>query len=294
MRLVAFSRPPALVVASRRGFFADEGLEVSFTPTASSRAQLDALLAGDHDVAHTAADNVVARVDAGADLRIVLVADRGVRHRLIGAPAVGTLGALAGRRLGVDAPESGHAILAYVLLAEAGVARGGCEIVAVGSTRERSAALLDGRIDAAMLNAPHDERAIAAGCHVLADAAARFPRHPGLTVAATRAWSAAHPVELEAYCRALLRGARFAADPANRGAVIADLAADQGLAAREAERVYERERQGDVPAIHEMADAVASVCEARRAAGLAHGPFDVQRYFDPSYVQAAEAAGGRR
>lgn len=294
MRLVAFSRPPALVVASRRGFFADEGIEVSFTRTASSRAQLDALLAGEHDVAHTAADNVVARVDAGADMRIVLVADRGVRHRLIGAPAVGTLAALAGRRLGVDAPESGHAILAYVLLAEAGVARGGYEIVAVGSTQERAAALLDGRIDAAMLNAPHDERAVAAGCRVLADAAARFPRHPGLTVAATRAWSAAHRADLEAYCRALLRGARFAAEPANRDAVIADLAADTGVAADEAERAYERERQGGVPAVDEMADAVAAVCEARRAAGLAHGPFDAHRYFDPSYVRAAEATRSRR
>lgn len=294
MRLVAFSRPPALAVASRRGFFADEGLEVSFTRAASSRAQLDALLAGEHDVAHTAADNIVARVDAGADLRIVLVADRGVRHRLIGAPAVGSLGALAGRRLGVDAAESGHAILAYVLLAEAGVARGSYEIVAVGSTRERSAALLDGRIDAAMLNGPHDERALASGCHVLADAAARFPRHPGLAVAVTRAWSSAHRADVAAYCRALLRGARFAAEPANRDAVIADLAADEGLAADEAARAYARERQGDVPTLDEMADAVAAVCEARRAAGLARGPFDVHRYFDPSYVEAAESERGRR
>ncbi len=289
MRLIAFSRPPVLVVASHRGFFASEGIDVAFTRTASSREQLDALLAGEQDIAHTAADNVVARVDAGADLRAVLVATRGVDHRLIGAAAVRSLTDVAGRRLGVDAPESGHAILAYVLLAEAGVTRDRFAVVPVGSTRERYAALVSGGIDAAMLNAPHDERAIAGGCHVLADASRRFAEHPGLTVAVRASWASTHRAEVEAYCRALLRGARFAADPANRDRVIDDLSADAGVDRGEAARTYARERLGPVPTVDEMAASVASVCVLRRTAGLASGLFDIGRYFDPSYARAAEA-----
>lgn len=253
MRLVAFSRHPALEFALERGLFAAEGLDVSIARAKSSRAQLDALLSGEYDVAHTAADNVVARVDAGDDLRIVLVADRGAEHRLIGGPAVRTTSEMAGRRLGVDAAESGHAVLAYVMLAEAGVARERYDVVPVGSTSERYAALVDGRIDAAMLNAPHDERALAAGCHVVADARRRFPRHPGLTVAVAGVWARTHRSEVEGYCRALLTAAR--------------------------------EVRGSVPSVDEMADAISEVCAARRVARLASGPYDTRRYFDASYVR---------
>lgn len=288
MRLVAFSRPSALVVALRRGLFAAEGIELSFTRTASSRDQLDALLRGEHDIAHTAADNIVARVDAGADLAVVLVADRGVEHDLVGAPAVRSPADLAGRRLGVDAPESGHAILAYVVLAEAGVARGSYEVVPVGSTRDRYAALLDGRIDAAMLNSPHKERALADGCHVLADVPARFPEHPGLTVAVRGAWARAHRREVEGYCRALIAGARLVADPRERGRVTGDLAADEGIAPDEAARRYDAERHGPVPTIAEMERSIVAVCAARRSAGLASGAIDAGRYFDPSYASAAD------
>ena len=289
MRLVAFSRPPALVVALRRGFFAAEGLDVAFTRTSSSREQLDALLRGEHDVAHTAADNVVARVDGGAALHVVLVGSLGAEHRLVGAPGVGSLADVRGRRLGVDAADSGHAILAYVLLREAGVERGTYEVIPTGSTRERVDALLDGRVDAAMLNAPHDERALAAGCRVLADTAERFPTHPGLTVAAADRWAAVHRAELVAYCRALVRGIRYVHDAANRDAVVDDLAADGGIAREEAARALARERQGGVPTAAEMAASVAAVCSARRLAGLASGPFDVARYFDASYAREAEA-----
>lgn len=288
MRLVAFSRPPALVVAERRGLFAAEGIELSFTRTGSSREQLDALLRGEHDVAHTAADNIVARVDAGDDLAIVLVAERGVEHDLVGAATVRSLADLAGRRLGVDAPESGHAILAYVVLAEAGLARGRYEIVPVGSTRERYAALLDGRIDAAMLNSPHKERAIAAGCHVLADVPARFPEHPALTVAVRGTWARGHRRDVVGYCRALVAGARLAADPRERERVIDDLAADEGVSRDEAVRRYGAERRGPVPTIAEMERSIVAVCAARRAAGLASGAVDASRYFDPSYALAAD------
>lgn len=257
MRVIAFSRAPAFEAALEGGLFAAEGLEVSFTKTASSRAQLDALLAGEHDVAHTAADNVFARVDSGDDLCIVLVADRGIEHRLVGAADVRALSEFAGRRLGVDAPESGHALLAYVLLAEAGVARGRYEVVPVGSTPERASALLERRIDAAMLSAPHDERALAGGAHVLADPAVRFPEHPRLVVAVARRWAAAHRDEVDAYCRALLRGARVT---------------------------------GSVPSVDEMVRSLASAYELRRLAGLATAPFEVGRYFDPAYAHAAETA----
>lgn len=296
IRLIAFSRPPALVAALRAGFFAREGLEVVYTKATASGPQLDGLLAGTYDIAHTAADNVVARVDAGADLRIVLVADLGVDHRLVGGPGVRTLAGVAGGIFAVDAPDSGHAVLGYALLAEAGVARDAYRVLPVGATRMRLEAIRDGRAAAAMLNVPYDALAVAAGCHVLADAARRFPGHPGLTVAVRGAWGAAHRADVVAYCRALVAGARWAADPANTEALAVLVAEDDGSDLARARARVAREKRLDVPSLARMAEAVRSVALLRTAVGLRPadqaGVTDVTRYFDPSYALAADPALG--
>ena len=296
IRLIAFSRPPALLVALQRGFFAGEGLNVAYTKATGSGAQLDGLLAGEHDIAHTAADNIVARVDGGADLRIVLVADLGAEHRLIGASGIHTCADVAGGTLAVDAAESGHAVLAYAILAEAGIARGAYRVLPVGATRARFDALRDGRAQAAMLNAPHDERAVAAGCHVLADAALRFPGHPRLTVAVRGAWGTEHRAEVAAYCRALIAGARWAADPANAEAVTVLVAADEGIDRVLAAIRVASGRLAPAPSLDAMANAVRSVAALRTAVGL-RGPdpasgVDVGRYFDPSFARIADPTLG--
>jgi ABC-type nitrate/sulfonate/bicarbonate transport system substrate-binding protein len=259
VRLIAFSRAPAFVAAEERGLFAAERLAVSFTRATSSTAQLDALLAGEFDVAHSAADNVIARVDGtGADLRVVLVVDRGAEHRLIGSRDTATLRDMDGRLLGVDSPQSGHALMAYVLLTEAGVPRGRYRTLAVGGTAERYAALLEGRVDAALLSPPHDERAVGSGCHVLAETAERFADLPGLAVAVRRTWADANRDQVTAYCRALLAGARLARDERPLNASVA-----------------------------EMTRTIEAACALRRATGMASGKIDASRYFDPSFAVAA-------
>ncbi len=260
MRLIAFSRAPAFIAAQERGLFAAEGLAVEFAPAASSAMQLDGLLAGEWDVAHTAADNVVSRIDAGADLRIVLVATLGIDHRLVGAPFVRKALDLDGRRLGVDATGTGYAVVAYALLAQAGLPRERYRVLSLGGSRERFAALIAGRVEAAMLNRAFDERALAQGCNVLADPSQRFPQLPGLTVAVRGAWAAAHGDEVIGYCRALIAGARAS------GAT--------------------------VPSIGEMAHAIQAARSLRQSVGLAtkDDSGNADRYFDPSFARAADPA----
>jgi len=104
LRVIAFSRPAAFVVAEGEGFFADESLAVEHTQARGSAPQLDALVRGDFDLAHTAADNIVMRVDRdGADLAVVCVAELGVAQRLVVRPEIASIGELRGKDLGVDA-----------------------------------------------------------------------------------------------------------------------------------------------------------------------------------------------
>src|SRR2546428_7615395 len=147
LRVIAFSRPAAFGVAEGEGFFGDESLAVESTQARGSGPQLDALERGECDLAHTAADNIVMRVDRdGADLAVVCVAELGVAQRLVVRPEIATIGELRGKDLGVDAIESGYATLLYNILDRRGVARGSYRPVAVGGTAQRLDALLPGSI----------------------------------------------------------------------------------------------------------------------------------------------------
>lgn len=208
LRLIAFSRAPGLDAAEREGRLAAEGVELELHLARGSAAQLASLQAGECDLVHTAADNVLARVEDGErDLRIYLVADLGVDLRLV-ARGARSVAELAGRRLGVDSPTSGHALLLYAILERAGVPHRAAEVVALGGSARRAAALREGRVDAALLSPPHDTEVLAEGAVVLAECAREFPRHPGLTVAARPSWAARNEAALAAYLRALVAGQR--------------------------------------------------------------------------------------
>jgi ABC-type nitrate/sulfonate/bicarbonate transport system substrate-binding protein len=291
VRIIGFSKPPALAVALGGGF-ARESIEPIFTRTPSSERQIRGLLAGEWDVAHTAVDNVFEYVDSEeADLVLVLVGEVGTDVRLLAREAT-DIASLRGHKLGVDSPRSGYALMAYLILEKSGIGRGDYEVLKVGGSTERERALVAGTVDFAMLGTPHDEQAVAAGCHVLAEAARYIPGYPALTVAVRRSWAAAHRDLLVRYSRALLSAIRTAADPAQRAATIDALAADLDGDGALAERAYDRAaraREGPAPPpIAEMRAAAIRALEMRRAVAGGSGA-DVDRYVDLSYAEAAQA-----
>jgi ABC-type nitrate/sulfonate/bicarbonate transport system substrate-binding protein len=192
----------ALLAAEDQGYFAREGLAVESHLTRGSVEQIRGLLAGDFDVAHTAADNVMAYVDReGADLFVFAVVDLGVGQTLVVRPEIASFDDLRGKPLAVDALDTGYAFVLRRMLEKNGLNWGSYELMAVGSTPQRVQALQDGRAVGALLSSP------AEGLRVLAPASDYFPLYPGLTAAATRRWAKDHASELVGYTRALLAGA---------------------------------------------------------------------------------------
>jgi ABC-type nitrate/sulfonate/bicarbonate transport system substrate-binding protein len=205
VRVIAFSRPPALVAAEQHGYFAREGLSVEVELTRGSIEQIRGLLEGKWDIAHTAADNVMAYHDReGADLFVFAVVDLGVGQTLLVRPEVTSFADLHGRPLAVDAIDTGYAFVLRRMLEKNGLPWGTYELVPVGSTPQRLQALQEAEVVGALLSSP------AEGLRVLAPAAEYFPLYPGLTAATTRRWAGAHQAELTGYTRALLAGARAA------------------------------------------------------------------------------------
>ncbi len=288
VRLTAFSRHLGLVAALRGGHFAAEGLAVEYERAHGSEEQLRGLLAGDRDIAHTAADNVIAWVDGGAtDVFVFLVADLGVDHTLVARTALRAPSELAARTLAVDSATSGHALLLYKILAAHGLGRDDYQVLPVGGSGARLAALREGRADAALLGAPYDQAALAEGYLALASTAAFFPRHPGLAAAARRSWAAAHADTVVRYSRALRGAVGWAADPANRTALVAWLAEEDSAAAED--RYIREVRRVPVTSVDQMRASLRAVVTLRRQLlGGDEATDDLSRYFDPRYAIAAD------
>ncbi len=295
LRVITFGQPLAAVAAQRLGLFEREGLEVEYALTHASTEQVRQLLAGDWDLAHTAVDNVMAYVDAeNVDLFVFMVLELGLGQKLVLRPGLRSYDDLRGQDVGVDALTTGYAFVLRKMLALHGLAEGDYRLLSVGGTGERATALIEGHIAGTLLAPPHEERAVRAGCTLLDPAARYFPMYPSITGAATRRWAQEHRGELEAYVRALYAGERWAADPSNRDRAIELLAADRGVDRDRAARQYDLEEQDRglaLPSLAQTREAIGVVGRLRREmTGRADQPLDIERYFDPSFMQAAEAS----
>src|SRR4051812_47305288 len=139
-------------VAQERGLFAKQGLEVKFDRTPSSGALFKNLMAGKYQIATAAIDNVVAYVEGQAEQTIEgfdVVSFLGVHGGLVSlmtTPEIKGFADLKGKATAVDSPASGYALLMYRMLDQKGLAKDkDYQVVAVGGTGERLAAMREGR-----------------------------------------------------------------------------------------------------------------------------------------------------
>lgn len=279
-----------------RGVFARHGLALDITYTRGSQMTSAGLLSGEYDLGVLAADDVVYEVEAhGADLFMFMGLHAGILT-LIARPDVRTARDVAGRRLGVDDPASGFALVAHGILERAGVGRGEYETVPAGGHEHRARALLDAKVDVALLTPPFTLEALARGFTVLARARDHVPRYQASGGVTTRRWARAHDATLLAYIRAYRESLAFALAPERRAAAIAHLVDEFNLSPADAATTYDAladPADGLFPDAAIDLPGVQTVLDLRVDAGLLPpGPRPLTRYLDPDYHR--RAASGER
>jgi ABC-type nitrate/sulfonate/bicarbonate transport system substrate-binding protein len=285
LSVITFSRPLPVLAAERLGFFQEAGLDVRYTITRGSVEQIRGLLAGRWDVAHTAADNVMAYNDReAAGLRVVWVGDLGLGQKLFVQPEIPDYAALRGTRLGVDALDTGYAFVLRKMLALHGLEADAYELVSVGGTRERFEALRERAVAGGLLSAPYDTAAEDAGFRLLDPASRYFPNYPGLTVAVTEGFLAQHKDLLRRYLAALRRGMAYGADPANQAELIRFVAEDQGVGEDAARRRYQAERAVQSRILPSLSEVMSALEGVRR---LRNEMTDVRREVAESFDDSA-------
>ena len=295
----------ALFAGEEQGYFRREGLEVDLLSAPGSAEQMRRLMDGRVDIALTALDNVVAYREGqaaapeGADRDIVAVfgVNRGGRSTLVAAPRIAAIAQLEGEPIGVDALATGYAFVLEEMLARAGLAPDRYRLVSVGGGRARWRALRGGKIAAALLNAPLDAAAQAAGFRALASSVDVFPRYQGSVGAVRRAWARAHEGELVRFIRAYVAATDWLRDPANATQARAILVERQeGMTAAEARRSYDELIDPAGGSLSPKAaidpEGVEAVLRLRSAHARPPRPVGPpERYYDATYYRrAAEPA----
>lgn len=281
-------------VGQRQGFFAREGLEVELTPTPGSIYQMQHLIAGDFDIAHTAMDNVIAYtegvgevpVSGDASLVAIMGGDNGFLHVLT-KPHYTTYADLRGKRLAVDALTTGFAFVLRRMLETAGLGAGDYELVPVGAGAKRFQALVNGEVDGTISSTPFDVQGEAAGLHVFPAVIETLGHYQGYVAAAREKWALANPGDARAYVRAYRAALTWLYDPAHRADAIALLAESGKMASAVAEKVYpimiDAKRGYDPSAAIDLA-GVQEALDLRKRYGAAQPAFGgPEKYVDLRY-----------
>jgi len=194
-------------VASKRGFFRDEGLDVEIIRM-NANVSVTALTTGDIDYTMIFA-SVVRGALRGMPMRVVASFMDSSTHLLIARPEYKSLKDLKGKTLAVSTFGATSDVAARMMLKQGGLdPERELKIIPLGGERARYTALREGIVDVAVLSPPTDSEASKLGFNVLS----RFFEHfklpfTGLGVNTKKLKE--KPAEVKRMIKAALRANRF-------------------------------------------------------------------------------------
>lgn len=284
-----------LLVAEARGLFAKYGVKVTVEFTPNSQVLREGLAAGKYDVAHAAVDNGIAMtVTAGADVVIVMGGDDSMNELFV-QPDIGSVAALRGKTVIVDAPNTAYALQLRKILLMSGLKDGvDYTLKVVGGTPQRLQAMQQDRENAAsMLNPPFSILARTAGLKSLGSAATLLGPYQGIGAFTLRAWAQEHRDTLARYIAAYVEALRWLLAPANKADAVSFISTALRLPADVAEQTYALAVApgGLSPDARMNLDGLRSVLQLRADIERQWDgkPPPPDRFYDPAYYQAALA-----
>ncbi|MEJ1159094.1 ABC transporter substrate-binding protein [Prosthecomicrobium sp. N25] len=139
-----------LTIAERKGFFKEQGLDVTINDFGGGAKSLQALVGGSVDVVTGAYEHTIRMQEKGQDIVAVLELGRfpGIVLATAKDKPIKSIADLKGAKVGVTAPGSSTHLTVSYLLAKNGIAPDAVSIIGVGSGASAVAALQKGNVDA--------------------------------------------------------------------------------------------------------------------------------------------------
>jgi ABC-type nitrate/sulfonate/bicarbonate transport system substrate-binding protein len=285
---------PALV-AMEKGLLDRAGLDVNVTlfRTPPNGAQL--FTAGSLDLGSINPETVIRSVDNGAPMVMIASDSNGAPYSLIVQPDVRSFADLRGKTFPGSGPREQTTVWLRNILKANGLEDSDFEIVMIGATPERLAALRSGAVAGALVAQPQDFQLMADGYRRLGVLNDYIPPHPISVHAGRQDWLRDHAETAVAALRALRDGVRWLYDPANKEEAIAILAREIVVAEPLARQTYEMLVEQiklwspdlDLPAstVQKSIDFLAQIGE------LTAPLPSPDKYLDRRYIEEANRAG---
>jgi NitT/TauT family transport system substrate-binding protein len=223
-RLILTHLEPPLVpnsvmdLALEKGYFDAEGVEVELVRVEQTPSALQALAAGEGEMANVGVDGLLLLVAQGAtDLKAVTSPNKSLPYVIAAKDDIKTVADLAGRTFGVGRVGSLDHSLSMKVLAGEGLDTNSMNVLAIGQPNVRAQSLVAGQIDATTMSigvwmSIPDKT----GYHLLVDQAPYYAAAPVINKvnAVTQKVLDERGAEVQGVIRALIKISRdFAADP---------------------------------------------------------------------------------
>lgn len=205
-------------VADGKGFFEDEGLKIRRFHVRSVSKAVQSLSAGSTHVLIPANTSGVIRAQAkNAPVKLIAGGFNKPLYELIAGAKYNTVEDLKGTTLGVINLTSGSTVLLKLVLASHGLHYPkDFDMLKVGGTPDRFAAVKRGGVSAAVVNPPTSYMALDAGLKVLANVGTYVPTYLFTAVAGNSNWMKKNKGLTVRFLKAIIRAHRFIVDPKNR------------------------------------------------------------------------------
>lgn len=280
----------AIEVADQNGYFQAQRLAIEEVREEPGKLA-DALNARAADIALAPTEMIVRGTRSGQSLVMVAGAVNRAAFSLIAARDVPDFGALKGKLIAVRDPKDSSAAILKRILRARGVGEQDVRLIGFEDGGTRAAAVANGTVGAALLEAGPAARLEASGFAVLTRAADVVPNFQAEVLAVRADWARQNEQTLVRFLRAIIQADRWINAPANNREAIDILAGVLKLTTVEAGRVYDYhvDRLSAIPREGELEQpGVRAVLELMAEIDALRPPLpDPARLTDTSYLLRA-------
>jgi ABC-type nitrate/sulfonate/bicarbonate transport system substrate-binding protein len=288
---VAVLAPSALLwlhaIAKDQGFYAERKIAVKELVAGSSPSLLQAVSSGSVEAGISLGDVVIRAVDQGAPVVITGAVLGKTILRLIGGKGVTAVKQLEGATVTAGAVEGGTANLLRFQLQRGGVDPRSVKMVALTNSKDRVVALGNGQVKGALLIAPFDTVAERDGMKSLDVYTEPYVQTPLIV---NKTWAEKNRAHAQALTQALQKAAQWIYDPANKAKAIDILSAYTTVpkdVCAESYKFIVEQQQAIGRNLEVQGAGLENIIKIDKAIGAnpaSSKPFDLSRYYDPSYL----------
>ena len=202
-------------IAQELGYMTQEGVKLNMIVSDNVAQQIQMLVTGAVDIIGANTEIAMIAMEKGAQLSIVGAETSKQGFVFMVRPEIKTYADLKGKLLGATQVQDASATMLMELLAKNGVERGTYDLMALGGTPNRFAALTNGAVSGTLLSPPLDFKAQSLGMRKLGYAWEAFDG-PQVVFTVQKDWAKKNEDALVRFLRAAARGMAFLYDPKNR------------------------------------------------------------------------------